>query len=136
MGEYRPASVCRRGHPDSSDISNRGHDPLVDGLSQRAPQSYCSLCGAAVLKACQDCGARIRGRYHVDGAIIARTYRPPSFCDNCGSPHPWANRQALLWEIENKIAEEPLDASTQLELREAFEELASGHLSEDDQVTR
>ena len=136
MGEFRAAAVCRRGHPVSSDISKRGSDPFVDGLHQRPPESFCSVCGAAVLKECQDCGAPIKGRYHIDGVITGARYRPPNFCDNCSSPHPWATRQALIWEIENKIPQKALSASKRLELRETFEEIASGELSEDEQVKR
>lgn len=89
-------------------------------------EPFCSVCGAPVLKDCQDCGARIKGKYHVDGVFFANfRYRPPSFCDHCGMPHPWASRQALLWERENRIALDELSASTRLELREKFEEIAS-----------
>ena len=35
-------------------------------------------------------------------------YVPPGFCDRCGSPFPWASDQALVYEIENKLADAEL----------------------------
>ena len=63
-------------------------------------------------------------------------YRPPGFCDHCGTPHPWASRQQRLWQIENLLERGHLSEADQLTLREKFEELANPDLTEDDQVER
>ena len=130
---YSPASVCRRGHVDSPDISTGG-DWLEDGLTQRPPGKYCSGCGAEVLMGCESCKAPIRGIVKIPGVIVTgrRPYMPPRFCHSCGLPYPWADRQTRLGEIENLIVRHGLaKGADELELREVIERLGNPELSDE-----
>lgn len=105
---YRAATVCRRGHPQSS------------GLSRYPPgdQGSCPECGANVLKECPGCRLRIRGTststVSRPGHDLSPAYSPPNFCDGCGAPHPWAPRQARIYELENLLDEEDIDEADRL----------------------
>jgi hypothetical protein len=81
----------------------------------------CSTCGAAVLTACPACGAQIRGS--VPG-VIGFAYTPRDFCHGCGTPYPWASRQARLYELENVLEEnDNLSDADALTVREQLEAL-------------
>lgn len=124
MGEYMPAAVCRRGHVDVIDAS------------LKAPSSHCSTCGAEVLTGCSSCGHRIRGRYRVPGVIGGGSYSPPSFCDGCGSPFPWAGRKARVYQLQNLLDEEELDSAAELVVREQLQALLDPDLDDADQARR
>jgi predicted RNA-binding Zn-ribbon protein involved in translation (DUF1610 family) len=97
-GNYRPAAICRRGHPVAVCTT-------VYPVSDRCPD-----CGAKVLTACEKCGGPIQGVYKAPGVMpIEHMYRPPAFCTSCGSPHPWASRDARIHELENILDEQGLD---------------------------
>jgi hypothetical protein len=118
---YFPAAICRRGHVESSVLT----DPSV--ILPR-----CSECGAKVLMACESCGGRIRGSYHPTGRVfISDPYDPPNFCDVCGTPHPWASREVRFFELENLLEEEDLDPATQLKVRDELEQLRVDPLEEE-----
>lgn len=122
---YRPAAVCKRGHVQARDITDRE-------VAERCP-----TCGAKVLTACANCGFRIRGHYHVPGVIsLGGDYEPPQFCDKCGSPFPWLDRQGRIFELENMLDDEDLDAATELAVREQLRALASTDLDEDEEQRR
>jgi hypothetical protein len=128
MGEYRQAAVCKRGHVESSDVSLRG-----GVVPERCPE-----CGAKVLTRCPSCNTRVRGRYYVEGVLGggARNYEPPSFCDKCGGPFPWVDRQGRIYQLENLLDDEDLDPATELSVREQLEALRDPDLSEDEQRRR
>jgi hypothetical protein len=107
-GGYRAATVCRRGHPQSSGLTKYPAGEL----------GRCPDCGANVLVACPRCGFRIRGgndsTVSPPGHELSPGYSPPNFCDGCGAPHPWAPRQARLCELENLLDEEDIDEADRL----------------------
>jgi hypothetical protein len=108
MGYYTGAAVCTRGHAITKDVRRME-------VAKRCPD-----CGAAVLTACRECGARIRGDYHSPGVVaIGFPYDRPKFCDDCGAPFPWVGRKERLYELENVMEQESgLDEATTLWLRE------------------
>jgi hypothetical protein len=64
-------------------------------------------------------------------------FEAAEFCDACGSPMPWASRQARLWELENVLQEDPdLSEADRLTIAEQLDALREPDLSEDDQVER
>lgn len=84
MGIYRVAEVCLNGHvsTDSADIR------------PELREKFCSKCGEATITKCRNCNSNIRGDYEVEGVLnLARRYKPPSFCYNCGNPFPWTERK-------------------------------------------
>ena len=121
---YTSAAVCRRGHVATGNI---------EGTQIEA---RCPKCGAHVLVACPACSARIRGWHVVPGVIGGAPYRPPNFCDHCGSPHPWASRQARLWELENLLEGEEISDADRLTIREQIEELQNPNLDDQEQAER
>jgi hypothetical protein len=125
MGEYRRAAVCRRGHVYTSDVS---YSP---------PAERCETCGAKILTSCPGCETPLRGRYHVDGVIsLGDEFSPPDFCFSCGSPLPWASRQARIWELQNLLDEEDLDEADRLSVSEQLQALQDPDLDEAEQVER
>lgn len=124
MGEYMNAAVCRRGHSNSSDLR----------LKEPAPR--CAECGAKVLTQCESCSGRIRGRCQSPGVIATKPYSPPDFCDLCGSPHPWASRQARIYELENILDEQDLDPADRLFIHEQLDVLRQPDVSEEEQRER
>jgi hypothetical protein len=72
----------------------------------------------------------------VEGVIsLGDEYKPPDFCDDCGSPLPWVSRQGRIFELMNLLDEEELDSAAQLEVREQLEALTSPDL-DDAEITR
>lgn len=123
---YTAAAVCRRGHVETTIISQR------ERVADR-----CAECGAVVLSACPSCGYRIKGVYFSPHVLsLGQTYTPPNFCDQCGSPYPWVGRQARIYELQNLLDEEHLDAATELTVREQLEALADPDLEEAEQLKR
>jgi hypothetical protein len=125
MTKYQDAAICRRGHVLTSDLSTHG-----------AVSPRCRECGAPILTTCVNCGGRIQGlvvtRY---GAVYG--YGAPEFCDLCGAPHPWASRQARLYELQNMLDEQDLDEASRLTVREQLEALQdTEHMSEKEQEER
>jgi hypothetical protein len=112
---FRAAAVCRRGHPESSNL-DRGYFSLNP--------ERCPNCGADVLRSCQGCGRRIAGTSRATiprgGQILSPDYAPPDFCDGCGDPHPWASRQARIYQLENLLDQEDIPEPDRL--------VVAGHL--------
>jgi hypothetical protein len=123
--EYRPAAICRRGHVQTIDLTH-------SEVGERCP-----TCGAKVLTACPTCQARIRGHYHIPGVVhLDSGYTPPRFCDSCGKPFPWLDRQGRIFELENMLDDEDLDDADELAVREQLRALADPNLEEDDERKR
>ena len=97
---YEPAAVCRRGHVATSNMTDEGE-----------PSPRCPTCGAMVLTECLACGYRIQGDELLS---TLGWYNPPDFCDQCGRAHPWASRQARLYQLENLLDEQDLDPADRL----------------------
>jgi hypothetical protein len=66
----------------------------------------------------------------------AVSYSPPDFCDACAAPLPWAARQALVYELQNRLDEEPLDPADELIVGEQLQALTDADLDEAEQVKR
>lgn len=62
------------------------------------------------------------------------TYRRPGFCDYCGDPHPWANRQARIYQLENILDEQDIDEAARLKAHEDLQTLRQSDLPEDEQI--
>jgi hypothetical protein len=69
--------------------------------------------------------------------MLAVEYTPGQFCHQCGSPYPWANRQARLYELENILQEDDtLTDADRLTLREQIEALMNPDLDETEEAER
>jgi hypothetical protein len=122
---FTTAAVCKRGHVATRDVTSH------------AASERCSRCGAMIMSTCASCGQRIRGVLITPGVVnLGQTYTPPQFCDQCGTPHPWAGRQARIYELQNKLDEEELDSGTELVVREQLEGLLDPDLDEEEQAKR
>lgn len=123
---YMTAAICRRGHVETSDISLQSEVP-----------DRCITCGSTVITECGACSHRIRGLYLVESMWgTSGTFSKPSFCDKCGAPHPWADRQARIYELQNILDEHDLDEGNRLAVREQLEALINPDLDEQDQIER
>lgn len=102
------------------------------------PPGRCPDCGAGILTACRHCGLRIRGtsrsRVLRPGLNLSPDYSPPSFCDGCGDPYPWASRQARIFQLENLLDEEDIDEAARLVVTEHLRQLQE--LAPDDDPER
>jgi hypothetical protein len=121
--EYWSAAVCRRGHAVTSMVEH-----YVEALPER-----CAKCGSPVLKACGECGYRIRGGR---SGFSGGRFEPPDFCDRCGSPHPWLSREGRLYLLQNILDEANVPEAEKLRAREQLEELTNPELDEDEQAQR
>jgi hypothetical protein len=123
---YKPAAVCRRGHVESINTETR---------TEIAPR--CAECGAEILTGCPSCGGRIRGHFSVPGVIgFGGSFEPPRFCDFCGAPFPWLDRQGRIYELENLLTRENLDPADELTVKEQLEALANPDLDEEEAKRR
>jgi hypothetical protein len=116
---YHSAAVCRRGHEQTSTLSPEDQYPV---------DTKCPACGARVLVGCLSCGLRIRGRFHIEPHLAEKhkldtPWERPTFCDRCGSAHPWATREQRIFELENILDEEEIDEADRLFLHERLREL-------------
>jgi hypothetical protein len=51
-------------------------------------------------------------------------------------PHPWAGRQALIYQLQNLLDDEPVSKADELIVRENLKALLNADLPEDDQERR
>ena len=75
-----PMQVCENGH-------------IITWFSQSQPTSQkkrCPHCGAATILECSACRHTIPGHRHIYGVLHVDEGPPPSFCEECGKPFPWA----------------------------------------------
>lgn len=93
---YDIAQICLNGH-------------VITSATKTAPKlkrRFCDKCGAPTITECPNCGADIRGYYHVPGELtLAATYRLPKFCRDCGVAYPWT--ESLLEAAHELALEEP-----------------------------
>jgi hypothetical protein len=118
---YYYAAFCRRGHVADA-LIEVGHSSPGPPLPER-----CGECVARILISCPQCDQRIRG---VAKGVIVAQWDPDEFCGKCGAPYPWASRQAMVYDIENRLDEDDsLSEGDRRALREkmaALQEPASG----------
>lgn len=126
-GDHLTAAVCRRGHVQASGLA-------AYPASQK--MGHCPDCGARVLVTCSSCQSRIRGASRSvvtrPGTAVAQGYAPPNCCDHCGRPHPWAPREALVYELENILDEEDIDEADRLVVADHLRRLRELDLQDDD----
>src|SRR5689334_16122727 len=90
---YDAAWVCANGHTINDSVT-------------KYPQHnkpFCPRCGAAAVRACEQCGRYVQGDYHVPGVIGFSEYSPPAYCYHCGAAFPWTT-QAL--DAARELADE------------------------------
>jgi hypothetical protein len=128
-GGFRAATVCRRRH--EHDISLEVYPGKELG--------FCSKCGAQVLPACPTCGKRFRGT----SRTVTPLRRPPAFdlhhwgfCDGCGDPYPWANREELISQLQNILDQEDVADHDRLAIMEDLERLKTLNSGEDPKTER
>jgi hypothetical protein len=111
---------------------------ITDDLTCRGDTGErCTKCGAKVLRACPECGHRIRGDYHVEGVVAVGFETPvPSFCDRCGAAFPWVDRQGRIYELENRLDDEDISEGERLIVREQLEALLDADLDEREAARR
>ena len=76
MGNYGTGQACRNGHAITGDLTNG------DG------SSYCAVCGADTISACEACNSPIRGTFQSDFGFTG-PWSPPAHCRHCGNGFPW-----------------------------------------------
>lgn len=80
---YDVMQVCLKGHV------------ITDVLISKPEhgREHCQKCGAKTISKCSHCKKDIPGEYHVPRVVVvAGLPPPPSHCDGCGKPFPWAIR--------------------------------------------
>jgi hypothetical protein len=85
-----------------------------------------------VINGCEQCDQKIRG-VEIDPEVLiigGDAAPPPRFCDGCGAPFPWVDRQGRIYELQNLLEREQLDAATELFVREQLDALANPDLPE------
>jgi hypothetical protein len=98
---YDVAQVCLNGHVANFFAVSQPHHN----------ENFCSTCGERTIVQCSHCKTKIRGHYHMAGAISFLPDVPPPFCHNCGKPYPWM-------EDRLQTAKELLDHDDKLTLEE------------------
>jgi hypothetical protein len=85
MDKYDVAEICLNGHVTTS-------------MAASYPQfrkNFCDKCGEKTILNCQDCKSSIKGDYHMEGVLSFSSYKKPKFCESCGHPFPWTERQTI-----------------------------------------
>lgn len=107
----RSAAVCLRGHVQTCSLEHNGTD------------EKCPTCGAPVLTACPACGWHIPAGRVGDWTFKCEEWTPPNFCTKCAAVWRWASDDAVIYEIENKLDEQPdLSEGDRRMLRRQLEE--------------
>jgi hypothetical protein len=116
----------RKPHPkDVAQICRNGH--LILGSLNRFPQfrkSFCTDCGAATINECQTCHWPIEGIGDSAWMGGGGPYRPPKFCEECGTPFPWTET-ALSAAKEYTDDLDQLSVEEKTALKGTFDDLTS-----------
>lgn len=120
---YRAATVCSDGHPQDALRTSRPTGDL----------GRCGQCGEDILANCQECGIRIRG---IGGGadVAGEAYMPPEFCDECGAPHPWASREALVGRLQNLLKKQSATSEELRRISADLDRLRDPGVGEHDQI--
>lgn len=127
MSSHDVMQVCRRGHMITA----------LAGSGSALVSEHCSDCGASTVIACEHCKATIRGFYVVDeyGYGGVAPDHPPSFCHNCGKPHPWTDER-LQAAREYAAEVDELSPDERVKLAESFQDIVSDNPRTNLAVTR
>jgi hypothetical protein len=128
---YRAATVCRRRHE---------HDLSLE-IYPGNNLGFCAKCGAQVLPACPNCHKRLRGTVRTvtppPGRPPAYEPHPWGFCDGCGEPYPWANREEIISQLQNILdQEDAVSEHDRLTIMEDLERLKTLDPGEDPKTER
>jgi hypothetical protein len=75
-----------------------GHVFTAKANYDEIPDKFCARCGDKIINKCLACGTHLRGTPRTESQLIppfsyfGDPYVLPSYCTNCGSPHPWTKR--------------------------------------------
>lgn len=83
MGTFDVAQICLNGHV-ITEMAN-GHPEYR--------KDFCTECGEETTTTCQHCNISIKGNHHIPGVISFSAYQKPKYCEKCGQPYPWTDRQ-------------------------------------------
>jgi hypothetical protein len=117
-GRYTRAVICLRGHMATPDSESN---------PEAARGKFCSECGSALIIACPECGASIRGHYVPPGATgVGGSFpRAPNFCAECGKPFPWTiEKLTAAKDLADELDE--VNADDRAKLKVAIDEVAAG----------
>lgn len=79
MGYYDVMQVCLNGHK-ITDSYNRNPE---------FRKKFCDICGEKTITSCPKCDAPIRGKHHLEGAVVLGFQTPvPVHCPYCGASYP------------------------------------------------
>lgn len=94
MGYYDAYLVCENGHG----INESYHQ------NPEFNQKFCTICSAATLVACSNCGKEIEGSYHVENVISfgGGPKSVPDICKHCGHDFPWRSKKKQIKENVGK----------------------------------
>ena len=89
-----------------------GH--VVNDCTKSDPDSnrkFCRDCGEKTITNCTDCDKEIQGYHHIEN-VFGHGYTCPTYCEDCGSAHPWTkSRIAALKELFDELGIEETDKS-------------------------
>ena len=125
---YLGAAVCRSGHVRTARLSVGVASATVSSGPTRRLGEHCPKCGERVIHQCESCGSPILGR---PASPALSRYDPPPFCDNCGEPHPWLDRQGRIDLLKKRLrADRELEPALRLKIEEQLEALRDPELTE------
>lgn len=81
------------GYQDTMQVCKK-HGHQINSMAEKYPkhnQNFCSSCGSETTTICNNCRAKIKGYYHVEGFIGVSNTPVPLNCHNCGKAYPWRN---------------------------------------------
>lgn len=91
--------ICLNGHQITSFVNFKPEEM----------KSYCSDCGAETITTCPYCGKRIPGGEYITddyGLDVYTSAKVPDYCEKCGKPFPWTNKEFELKEPNNNVLSE------------------------------
>jgi hypothetical protein len=83
-------AICSRGH-----IAGEW-----EAMPDKREKVFCELCGGQIMARCSNCGAPTLG-WSQGYALVQRS--SSDFCQKCGAAYPWASRQSIVNDIENRL---------------------------------
>jgi hypothetical protein len=113
------AAVCKRGHVVEDRLIDPETGQAVTSIDWQGHTEYhvapkrCGECGAAIAMKCINCGNGFPGGF-VD--VLGSPSDPQPFCEECGSPLPWATRRNMVWHLQNRLGDDDLDQAVRLKV--------------------
>ena len=130
-------AVCKQGHIIDNhvyDLRYRIGISSDDSGHTYEIAKFCPECGAPVIVACDVCKTPIPSSDPILASLANDD--PHSFCTRCGSPFPWASREARAGQLVALLEHEHLDDVVRLAAIEAIEELMATEPEDDAEQVR